>query len=160
MFLYHYYDSTTGAFRNLSDLPANEANKVLDAIRKDKPNSQCAVRQTTYMQDRLHYEAVVRNEFIKKGGKIERKAPYYMIVEHSPWLNTWYENPAFIKIPIEEFDTDTLSFTYYCVREIIRILAISGIKCYNGQFTTNDARIKLAKLYPIFSNYFTDVTLR
>ncbi len=35
-----------------------------------------------------------------------------MVVEHSPWLSTWFENMAFIKIPIEEFDTDTLSFTY------------------------------------------------
>lgn len=112
MFLYHYYDSKMGAFRNLSDLPADEANKVLDKIRKDKPNTQCASRQATYVQDRLHYEEIVRNEFIKKGGKIERKAPYYMVVEHSPWLSTWFDDPAFIKIPIEEFDADTLSFTY------------------------------------------------
>lgn len=35
-----------------------------------------------------------------------------MVVEHSPWLSTWYENMAFIKIPIKEFDTSTLSFTY------------------------------------------------
>ena len=35
-----------------------------------------------------------------------------MTIEHSPWLSTWFENSAFIKIPIEEFDIKTLSFTY------------------------------------------------
>ena len=33
-------------------------------------------------------------------------------MEHSPWLSTWYEDGSFIKIPIEEFDTRTISFTY------------------------------------------------
>lgn len=35
-----------------------------------------------------------------------------MVVEHSPWLSTWYENSSFIKIPIEKFDLRTISFTY------------------------------------------------
>ena len=35
-----------------------------------------------------------------------------MVVEHSPWLYSWFENCDFIKIPIEEFDINTLSFTY------------------------------------------------
>lgn len=112
MFLYHYFDSKIGAFRNLSDLPIDEANRVLNMIRSNKPNTQCAKRQVTYIQDRLYYEEILRNEFIKKGGKVERKAPHYMVIEHSPWLSTWYENTAFIKIPITEFDTNTLSFTY------------------------------------------------
>ena len=43
---------------------------------------------------------------------MKRHAPHYMVVEHSPWLNTWFDNPSFIKIPIEEFDVNTISFTY------------------------------------------------
>ncbi len=112
MYLYHYYDSKVGAFRNLSDLPSNEANRVLDMIKKNKPNTLCAKRQDTYIQDRLHYEEILRELFIKKGGRVERKAPHYMVVEHSPWLSTWYEDVSYIKIPIEEFDLNTLSFTY------------------------------------------------
>ena len=64
------------------------------------------------METRHFYENLIRDLFVQKGGKIERKAPHYMVVEHSPWLSTWYENSAFIKIPIEEFDSKTLSFTY------------------------------------------------
>lgn len=112
MFLYHYYDKKVGPFRSLSDLPVDEAENVLDMIRNSKPGTQCAKRQKSYIQDRLCYEKILRKEFLKKGGKIERKTPYYMVVEHSPWLSSWYEDMSFIKIPIEEFDVNTLSFTY------------------------------------------------
>lgn len=35
-----------------------------------------------------------------------------MTVEHSPWLSSWFEQSAFIKIDINEFDKNTISFTY------------------------------------------------
>lgn len=33
--------------------------------------------------------------------------PHYMVVEPSPWLSSWYDNMAYIKIPIEEFNVHT-----------------------------------------------------
>lgn len=112
MYLYHYYEKTSQPFLNLSDLSIEEANIILENIRITMPNVQCAKRQEDYMEARLYYENILRKEFLKKGGKITRKVPHYMTVEHSPWLSSWYENSAFIKIPIEEFDLSTLSFTY------------------------------------------------
>ena len=112
MDLYHYFDSSIGAFKNLSDLSLEEANKVLQDISVTKPNVQCAKRQPDYMQARIYYENILRTEFEKKGGIIKRKSPHYMVVEHSPWLSTWFENSSYIKIPIEEFDLRTVSFTY------------------------------------------------
>jgi len=110
--LYHYYDKTVGAFVNLSDISMEEANNVLNNIRITKPNVYCAKRQETYMEDRHYYEEILKTEFLKKGGKIKRNSPHYMVIEHSPWLSTWYENCSFIKIPINEFDLETVSFTY------------------------------------------------
>lgn len=112
MFLYHYYDKTIGPFKNLSDLDREEADKVLQQIAITKPNVQCAKRSADYMQARAYYENILRTEFQKKGGYIQRQVPHYMVVEHSLWLSTWYENSAYIKIPIEEFDLRTVSFTY------------------------------------------------
>ena len=112
MLLYHYYDKTIGPFKNLSDLDREEADKVLQQIAITKPNVQCAKRSADYMQARAYYENILRTEFQKKGGYIQRQVPHYMVVEHSPWLSTWYENSAYIKIPIEEFDLRTVSFTY------------------------------------------------
>jgi len=113
MHLYHYYDNTIGSFVNLSDLPIQEAIDILAAIKKSKPNCQSATRQPAQYMERRHFiEEILKTEFTKKGGTIRRKSPHYMVVEHSPWLYTWFDNPAFIKIPIEEFDTKTISFTY------------------------------------------------
>lgn len=112
MYLYHYYDKTVGPFKNLSDLSIEEAGKVLQEIAITKPNVQCAKRHADYMKLRLYYEEILRNEFAKKGGLMKRKSPHYMVVEHSPWLSTWFENSSFIKIPIEEFDLRSVSFTY------------------------------------------------
>ena len=112
MNLYHYFDKNIGPFKNLSDLEIDEAKELLENIKRNRPNCQCAKRQPSYVEDRLYYVNILRNEFQKKGGKIERQVPHYMVVEHSPWLSTWYDNSGFIKIPIEEFDLSTLSFTY------------------------------------------------
>ncbi len=112
MYLYHYYDQEIGPFRNLSEVSVEEAKEILRNISNTKPHVQCAKRQPTYMQDRIYYENILRYEFEKKGGIIKRKSPHYMVVEHSPWLSTWFDNCAYIKIPIEEFDVRTISFTY------------------------------------------------
>lgn len=112
MFLYHYYDAKIGPFKNISDLSVDDAKQLLDEIKKERPDCQCAKRQESYVEDRIYYEDILRNEFQKKGGRIDRRIPHYMVVEHSPWLETWYENSSFVRIPIEEFDISTLSFTY------------------------------------------------
>lgn len=112
MYLYHYFDKKTGPFRNLSELSIEEAKSVLNEIRDTKPHSQCASRHDKYVEYRRNCENILRTEFAKKGGLMTRQVPHYMVVEHSPWLSTWYEDCAFVKIPIEEFDLRTLSFTY------------------------------------------------
>lgn len=112
MNLYHYYDKKLGPFRNLSDLNVSEANEVIETIKKEKPNVQCAQRHSEYMNLRLYYEKLMRELFIKQGGIVKRESPHYMIIEESPWLANWYENNDTIKIPLEEFDLNTVSFTY------------------------------------------------
>jgi hypothetical protein len=112
MNLYHYFDKSVGAFVSLSDLPIDEAKKILNVIKKSKPNVQCAARQASYMERRHEIEEILRTEFAKKGGTVKRKTPHYMTIEHSPWLSTWFENSDFVKIPITEFDLNTISFTY------------------------------------------------
>lgn len=112
MFLYHYYEKDIGPFVNLSDVPIEEAKAILSAIQKERPSAQSAQRDPDYMNRRHMYEEMLRKEFLKKGGRVQRKAPHYMVVEPCPWLSTWFLNSAFVKIPIEEFDVNTVSFTY------------------------------------------------
>ena len=105
IYLYHYYDDTVGPFTNLSELPPEEAKTILADIKLKRPNSQSAQRHENYVEYRRNCENIVQNEFLKS-------KRHYMVVEHSPWLSTWFENCAFIKIPINEFDLSTVSFTY------------------------------------------------
>ena len=112
MFLYHYFDKRTGPFKSLTMLPEEEADRLLAQIKVERPEGFCARRNDNYLQKRRSCEQIIRNEFQAKGGIIELSFPYYMVVEHSPWLYSWYEQPDYIKIPIEDFDIRTLSFTY------------------------------------------------
>ena len=112
MYLCHYYDKAVGPFVNLSDLSREEAEGIIGRIKVEKPTTQSAQRDGDYMFRRRMYEDILKKEFVKKGGAIKRSAPHYMVVEHSPWLATWFENSAVVKIPIEEFDLSTVSFTY------------------------------------------------
>lgn len=146
MYLYHYYEKGTPPFRNLSDLPVDEAVNILNKIKAERPNTQCAARQPEYVTDRLHYEGILRREFLKKGGKISRKAPHYMTVEHSPWLSTWFENCAVIKIPIEEFDLSTISFTYGDSHPTFSARINDG-KEYRKKLYTYDEILEVIKKY-------------
>lgn len=112
IYLYHYFDKTIGAFKNLSDISLDEAKSVLNDLKNRKPASQAASRHDKYVEYRRNCENIIRSEFTRKGGIITRNSPHYMVIEHSPWLSTWFENCGFIRIPIEEFDLRTVSFTY------------------------------------------------
>lgn len=112
MYLYHFFDRRTGPFRSLTNISPEEAKAVIEKIREERPNSLCARRDDQYVQKRRNCEAILRREFAAKGGLMEKDSPHYMVVEFSPWLSTWFERSEYIRIPIEEFDLRTVSFTY------------------------------------------------
>ena len=141
MFLYHYFDKAIGAFTNLSDLSIDEANTILDKIKESKPNSQSATRHPEYMERRHRNESKLKTLFLQKGGIIKRQAPHYMVVEHSPWLSTWHENSSFIKICIDEFDTNTISFTYGDMFPVFNTMVthkMSDKEWHNTVYTYNE----------------------
>ena len=112
MDFYHYYDRSTGPFRSLTALSDEEACSVLETVKSQHPHSMCALRDEQYIQKRRRCESLIRREFAAKGGITETDTPFYMTLEHTPWMETWYEICGFIKIPAEEFDLRTVSFTY------------------------------------------------
>lgn len=66
MYLYHYYESTGLPFANLSDLSVNEANAVLNKIKKDKPNSQHAQRHENMLNTEETAKAYFAADLLKK----------------------------------------------------------------------------------------------
>ncbi|MBR6664582.1 MAG: hypothetical protein IKL22_02565 [Lachnospiraceae bacterium] len=67
MYLYHYYEKALGPFKNLSELPREEANNVIKRIKETKPNVQCASRDDDWKEYRRKlytYKEIL--EIIKK----------------------------------------------------------------------------------------------
>lgn len=112
MNLYHYFDKDLGPFKNLSELSEKEAEAVMRKLSREKQDAFCNKRNSTYMKMRKYYEQILRDEFQKKGGRMERFVPQYMVVEKCDFLESWYVNSDSIKIDIRDFDLNTLSFTY------------------------------------------------
>ena len=112
MLLYHYYEESIGPFRSISDLPDEKAEEILASIRTEKPDIFIAKRPDDYLKKRRYFEALLKEEFEKKGGVIERDTPHYLVVEAVPFFEKWYEHPACIKIDTADIDVRTLSFTY------------------------------------------------
>ncbi len=112
MQLYHYYDKRSGPFKSLTELPEEEAFSVLQKVKKERPNSFASQRDMDYIVKRKKCETLVKKQAGEKGIIMDISSPHYMVVEACPWLESWFEEPGVIAIPIERFDTSKISFTY------------------------------------------------
>ena len=122
MYLYHYFDKKRGPFLSLSDLSDDQVQKLINNYRaEDKSSGMKTVVGSVYSDEnigiRRNQEYMTRTTFIEKGGKPVRQFPYYMILGNDDpsfqkGLEGWYHYGESIKIPVEEFDMATISFTY------------------------------------------------
>ena len=131
-FLSHYYEAADGPFRNLSDLPEEEAEAVLERLREagDRFASQ---RASDYLAVRRRLEAQVRALFTTKGGSPKRNRPHYLIVGECPWLKSWYQNGCELRIPLTAFSIESVSFTY---GDTFPAMRYQDGKPYRGQVYT------------------------
>jgi len=90
-------------------------------------------RPDDYLKIRRGLETKVRGIFVEKGGQPQRKYPFSLTLGECKWLETWYKNPLYIRIPIHECDPATLSFTY---RDIFPAIRYKDGKPYRGQVYT------------------------
>lgn len=109
--LYHYYDCTRGPFRNLSDLPAEQAEAVLASIR-ERGEGFASRRAADYLAIRRDLETRVRALFVEKGGRPVRARPHYMILGACAWVKSWYTEGCELSIPLAQVAPEHVSFTY------------------------------------------------
>ncbi len=110
-YFYHYYEKHNGPFKNLSNLSLVTAQDVLDKIKAEN-QLMAAHRYPGYLERRKELEQIAKNLFIAKGGKPVRKVPHYMVVGECTWLQTWYQEGCYVKIPLTAFNPETISFSY------------------------------------------------
>lgn len=140
---------------SLTALPAEQRNLILEKIKSERPESMCAKRDLEYIEKRCRCEAILKKEFIAKGGIVEIDSPHYMVVEHSPWLSTWYEEGDFLKIPIEEFDVRKISFTYGDSMPTFSPLVNDG-KEYRKQVYTYEEILQIINKYGLPQDWNDD----
>ena len=146
MYLYHYFDKRSGPFRSLTALHEDEAATLFRRMKEERSASFGAQRSEDYLSKRRKCEEIVRNEFIKKGGRPQKMSPHYLTVEHCPWLSTWYEQSDFIKISMDDIDTSLVSFTYGDSMPTFSPLVTDG-KEYRRKVYTYDEILKIIEKY-------------
>ena len=113
MHLYHYFNKARPPFLTLTSLPFDEAFKVLTS-QKDSAEFRDLPPNffNNFLQKRYGADKVLRDKFISIGGKPIRSSPVYFTLGDNDGMKTWYDNLDWLKIPVNEFDLDTVSFTY------------------------------------------------
>lgn len=101
-------------------------------------------RRADYLAIRGELEKRVRQLFIQKGGKPRRERPHYMILGSCPWLLNWYRAGRELRIPLDRFSFEIVSFTY---GDTFPAMRYGDGKPYRGQVYT------LAELEGLVAKY-------
>lgn len=110
IYLYHYFERSFGPFRPLTALPMEEARQILLEQRAAGQFRNPDIEG--FLRKRYERDEKLRDVFISHGGRPVRIAPIYMMLgEHRQWESA-YDAPTVLKIPLDEFDRLTVSFTY------------------------------------------------
>lgn len=110
-YFYHYYERRRGPFLNVSHLSIQAAQDILNRLKIEN-KVMAAHRYDGYLERRRELEALARNIFISKGGKPRTTAPHYMVIGPCDWLQTWYEEGEYVRLPVSAFHLDAVSFSY------------------------------------------------
>lgn len=110
-FLTHYYEKSAGPFSNLSLLPLEQAEQILEGIRRDA-NRFASRRSDDYLKRRLELEDRIRRLFEEKGGRPRLARPHYLILGACPWVKDWYVDGREVQIKLAAVPQSCVSFTY------------------------------------------------
>ena len=145
MYFYHYFEKSKTPLLSLSALPMEEAAEIQNILVSEN-KTFAAQRNAGYLPRRKELERLVHKLFIEKGGKPEKETPHYFVIGECPWLTTWYEQADYIKIPISEFDLQTVSFTYGDTFPTFSPNVIDGMEYRNTVYTYEEI-LKIIEKY-------------
>ena len=151
-FLTHYYENSAGPFSNLSMLPIEKAEQILEEIRGNG-NRFASQRSSDYLKTRLELEDKIRKLFEAKGGQPKLKRPHYLILGTCPWLKEWYVDGQELQIKLVSIPESCVSFTY---GDSFPAMNYNDGKPYRGQVYTINELGKVIKLYGLPQEWNSD----
>jgi hypothetical protein len=143
--LYHYYEKNQPPFRSITALPFDEAEVILNN-RREKNKNLTHPDIKWFLQRRYDTDKTIRERFVQISGKPNRDTPVYFTLGANVGVSTWYENPAFLRIPVNEIDPDTVSFTYGDVFAVFNPNLDTGEE-YWGNVYRLEGMLKLIEMY-------------
>jgi len=120
--LLYFYNDPECVFMSISDCPKASLDALLD--QKNEGNTFFASRfsreeRERYLQHRAVIEERLYADFIAKGGKPNRRTPYYAYLSYQTYaemqpslVGTPFADSMCLEMPLREFQSDIISFTY------------------------------------------------
>lgn len=142
-FFYHYFERDSGPFKNLSELVRMDAEQIMKNLQLEN-RTFAAKRPPDYLQIRREVEEKIRELFIQKGGEPTKRFPHYFILGECPWVKNWYREGMELKIPINDFNPKSVSFTY---GDSFPAMRFQDGKPYRGQVYTFKEILKVIEQY-------------
>jgi hypothetical protein len=113
--LFHYYEGNRQPFLSISELEPSKFKELMDELSHlDTTENRFDEKwkRDFYLFFRPYTEQIIRDRFIEKGGKPQLDVPRYATLGPATWFNNWYEDPQAIEIPLADFPSESISFTY------------------------------------------------
>lgn len=111
MNFYRYFHNIREPFLKITDIQSDNVQEYLNLVK----NNSLAVKtyNSEYLNNRLYAEKIMKEEFIKKGGKPVLDHPHYFVLENCDnWFYQSKDNVASLAIDSNKFSKNIVSFTY------------------------------------------------
>lgn len=114
LYITHYYFPGTDPWKNIMNLPEEEAFRVAEKLASEHPDTTSFGRFAdfkNYYPDRNRADEFVRDAFIKLGGRPKLLHPYSFVINECEYLRQWFDTNDKIVFDLEDIPEDQVSFT-------------------------------------------------
>ena len=114
LYITHYYFKDTDPWKNIMNLPEEDAFKKAAELADEHPDTTSFGRFAdfvNYYPQRVKADAYVREEFIKLGGKPQLDHPYSFVLLECEYLKEWFSDGKSFRIDLNNIPEDVISFT-------------------------------------------------
>ncbi len=113
-YITHYYYPGTDPWKNIMNLPEEEAFRLAGELADAHPETMSFYRFADFVNYhplRKNADARVRARFTELGGKPELAHPYCFVLGESEYLKEWFSDGEKLTIALEVLPDDQVSFT-------------------------------------------------
>lgn len=114
LFITHYYFPGTDPWKNIMNLPEEDAFRVAAELAASHPDTTSFYRFAdfgNYYPNRKKADEYVREAFIRLGGKPRLLHPYSFVLTECEYLREWFDSSDRIVLDLSGIPEDQVSFT-------------------------------------------------